>query len=429
MSLKTMTDEQLKSFRDTAAKEYEAFKAEGLKLDMSRGKPCPDQLALSMPLLDILSSTSNLIDESGVDVRNYGQLTGISETKKIFADILGITPEMIIVGGSSSLNLMYDAIARAHTFGVYGSKEPWGKTEGAKFLCPVPGYDRHFSITETFGYEMVNIPMTPAGPDMDMVEKLVNTDPTVKGIWCVPMYSNPDGYTYSDETVKRFAALKPAAPDFRIFWDNAYCVHHLKDKHETLLNIFDEAKKNGSEDMIFEFASTSKITFAGAGVAVLAASPNNIKQISSLLEIQNISYDKMNQLRHARFFGNADGLKAHMEKHKAILAPKFDLVNRTLTEGMGDLDLLKWNVPNGGYFISVYTPEGCAKETVRLCKEAGVVLTGAGATYPYKKDPTDSNIRLSPSFPSLDDLKKATELFCVCVKLAAAEKEIANRDK
>ncbi|MDE7293460.1 MAG: aminotransferase [Oscillospiraceae bacterium] len=427
MSLKNMSDSELKSFRDKAASEYEAFKGEGLKLDMSRGKPCPEQLELSMPLLDILNSSSNLIDEGGVDVRNYGQLTGITETKRIFADILGISPEMIIVGGSSSLNLMYDAVARAVQFGVYGSEKPWGKCEGAKFLCPVPGYDRHFSITETFGFEMINIPMTPTGPDMDMVEKLVNGDPTVKGIWCVPMYSNPDGYTYSDETVKRFAALKPAAPDFRIFWDNAYCVHHLKDEHESLLNIFDEAKKTGNEDMIFEFASTSKITFAGAGVSVLAASENNVKQIISLLEIQNISYDKMNQLRHARFFGNADGLRAHMEKHKAILAPKFDLVNETLKAGMGDTGLLSWNVPNGGYFISVNTPEGCAKETVRLCKEAGVVLTGAGATYPYKKDPKDCNIRLSPSFPSLADLKKATELFCVCVKLAAAEKEIADR--
>ncbi len=427
MSLKNMSDSELKSFRDKAASEYEAFKGEGLKLDMSRGKPCPEQLELSMPLLDILNSSSDLIDEGGVDVRNYGQLTGITETKRIFADILGISPEMIIVGGSSSLNLMYDAVARAVQFGVYGSEQPWGKCGGAKFLCPVPGYDRHFSITETFGFEMVNIPMTPAGPDMDMVEKLVNNDPTVKGIWCVPMYSNPDGYTYSDDTVKRFAALKPAAPDFRIFWDNAYCVHHLKDEHDSLLNIFDEAKKTGNEDMIFEFASTSKITFAGAGVSVLAASENNVRQIISLLEIQNISYDKMNQLRHARFFGNADGLRAHMEKHKAILAPKFDLVNETLKIGMGDTGLLSWNVPNGGYFISVNTPEGCAKETVRLCKEAGVVLTGAGATYPYKKDPKDCNIRLSPSFPSLADLKKATELFCVCVKLAAAEKEIADR--
>lgn len=427
MSLKNMSDSELKSFRDKAASEYEAFKGEGLKLDMSRGKPCPEQLELSMPLLDILNSSSDLIDEGGVDVRNYGQLTGITETKRIFADILDISPEMIIVGGSSSLNLMYDAVARAVQFGVYGSEQPWGKCGGAKFLCPVPGYDRHFSITETFGFEMVNIPMTPAGPDMDMVEKLVNNDPTVKGIWCVPMYSNPDGYTYSDETVKRFAALKPAAPDFRIFWDNAYCVHHLKDDHESLLNIFDEAKKTGNEDMIFEFASTSKITFAGAGVSVLAASENNLKQIISLLEIQNISYDKMNQLRHARFFGSADGLRAHMEKHKAILAPKFDLVNETLKAGMGDTGLLDWNVPSGGYFISVNTPEGCAKETVRLCKEAGVVLTGAGATYPYKKDPKDRNIRLSPSFPGLADLKKATELFCVCVKLAAAEKEIADR--
>lgn len=426
MALRDMERSALEKFRNDVLGEYESFKAQGLKLDMSRGKPCKAQLELSMPMLDVLNSNSDLTDKNGVDVRNYGFLTGITEAKELFADILGVKPSMIIVGGNSSLNLMYDSVARAYQFGVYGGSKPWGKNEKVKFLCPVPGYDRHFGITETFGIEMINVPMSKTGPDMDMVEKLVSSDPLIKGIWCVPMYSNPDGYTYSDETVRRFAALKPAADDFRIFWDNAYCIHHLKDDHESLLNIFDEAAKYGNEDMIFEFASTSKITFPGAGVAVICASENNIKQIEKLLGMQNISYDKVNQLRHVRYFGNADGLRAYMERHKAILAPKFDLVVNTLKEKMGDLDILTWNVPNGGYFVSVYTPDGCAKRVVELCKEGGVVLTGAGATYPYKKDPNDNNIRLSPSFPTLEDLGKALELFCICVKLASAEKLLAE---
>lgn len=426
MALKDMDKAQLTAFRDECKKQYDDFKALGLKLDMSRGKPCTQQLDLSMDMLDVLDSKSNFVDADGIDVRNYGFLTGISEAKKLFADILGISPSMVIVGGNSSLNLMYDTVARAMQFGVYGGSKPWSKYDKVKFLCPVPGYDRHFGITETFGVEMINVPMTPQGPDMDMVEKLVSSDPEIKGIWCVPMYSNPDGYTYSDETVKRMAALKPAADDFRIFWDNAYCVHHLKDEHDSLLNIFDEAKKCGNEDMIFEFASTSKITFPGAGVAVLAASENNIAQITKLLGMQNISYDKVNQLRHVRYFGNADGLKAHMKKHQAILAPKFDMVVKMLEESMGDLDILTWHVPNGGYFVSVNTPVGCAKEVCRLCKEGGVVLTGAGATFPYGKDPEDKNIRLSPSYPTVDDLAKAMELFCISVKLAAAEKLLAE---
>lgn len=426
MSLKDMSKAELIAFRDEAKKQYEDFKAQGLKLDMSRGKPCTEQLDLSLPMADVLNSSSSYVDADGVDVRNYGFLTGIGEAKKLFADLLGVQPSNVIVGGSSSLNLMYDCVARAMQFGVYGGDKPWGKLDKVKFLCPVPGYDRHFGITETFGVEMINVPMTPTGPDMDMVEKLVSEDESIKGIWCVPMYSNPDGYTYSDETVKRFAALKPAAKDFRIFWDNAYCIHHLKDDHDSLLNIFDEAKKCGSEDMIFEFASTSKITFPGAGVAVLVASENNIAQITKLLGMQNISYDKVNQLRHVRYFKDADGLRAYMKKHQAILEPKFDLVIKTLTESMGDLDILTWNVPKGGYFISVNTMNGCAKEVARLCKEGGVVLTGAGATFPYKKDPDDKNIRLSPSYPTTEDLAKAMELFCICVKLASAEKLLAE---
>ena len=418
MKLKEMSRAQLEAFRDEALREYEDFKSKGLSLDMSRGKPSKAQLDISMPMLDVLNSTSDMKDKNGVDVRNYGGLTGIDDCKELFADLLGVKPSMIIVGGNSSLNLMYDSVARAYNFGVYGGAKPWCKNEKVKFLCPVPGYDRHFGVTETFGIEMINVPMTPQGPDMDMVERLVSSDPLIKGIWCVPMYSNPDGYTYSDDTVRRFAALKPAADDFRIFWDNAYCVHHLKDDHDHLLNIFDEAAKNGNEDMIYEFASTSKITFPGAGVAVICASENNVAHITKQLSMQSISYDKVNMLRHVRYFGNADGLKAYMHKHREVLEPKFDLVVSMLEEKLGALDILRWNAPRGGYFVSVYTEKGCAKEVVRLCKEGDVVLTGAGASYPYKKDPDDSNIRLSPSFPPLDELKQAMELFCISVKLA-----------
>ena len=419
-----MNQSELNEFYAAAKKEYEACKAKGLSLNMARGKPSAAQLELSNELLTILKCDNCIVD--GIDARNYGTLEGLPSCRRMFADILGVDADEVFAAGNASLTLMYDTIAKAVTHGLLHSEKPWAKLDKVKFLCPVPGYDRHFGITETFGIEMINVPMTPQGPDMDMVEELVNNDPAVKGIWCVPMYSNPDGYTYSDETVKRFAALKPAAEDFRIFWDNAYCVHHLKDDHDSLLNIFDEAKKCGNEDMIFEFASTSKITFPGAGVAVIAASENNVKQISKLLGMQNISYDKVNQLRHVRYFGNADGLRKYMEKHKAILAPKFDTVIRILTEQMGDLDILTWNEPKGGYFISVNTLDGCAKEVARLCKEGGVVLTGAGATFPYKKDPNDKNIRLSPSFPTLEDLTKAMELFCICVKLASAEKLLAK---
>ncbi len=423
MAMSDMSKEQLIALRDEAKAAYEAFKAEGLKLDMSRGKPCTAQLDMGADILDVLNSKSDYKDADGIDVRNYGFLTGIREAKELFAELLGVKPSMVIVGGNSSLTLMYDSVARAMQFGVYGGEKAWGKNDKVKFLCPVPGYDRHFGITETFGIEMINIPMSESGPDMDMIESLVANDDSIKGMWCVPMYSNPDGFTYSDETVKRIAALKPAAKDFRVFWDNAYCVHHLTDTPDTLLNIFDEAAKCGNEDMIYEFASTSKITFPGAGVAVMVASENNVAQISKLLGMQNISYDKVNQLRHVRYFGNADGVKAHMEKHKAILAPKFELVVATLEKELSGMDV-SWHKPNGGYFVSVNTMNGCAKEVVRLCKEGGVVLTGAGATYPYKNDPDDKNIRLSPSYPTTEELAKAMELFCICVKLAQAEKAL-----
>ena len=420
-----MEKNELIKLNEEAKKQYDELCKQGLKLDMSRGKPSPAQLDLSLDMLTHCLD-GDYMSETGVDCRNYGVLDGIEEAKRLCMPMLGVAHDEIIIGGNSSLQLMYDTMARAMLLGVLGGDKPWGKNEKVKFLCPAPGYDRHFAICQSLGIEMITVPYTPDGPDMDVVEKLVSEDELIKGIWCVPMYSNPDGYTYSDETVKRFAALKPAAEDFRIFWDNAYCVHHLKDDHDSLLNIFDEAKKCGNEDMIFEFASTSKITFPGAGVAVIAASENNVKQISKLLGMQNISYDKVNQLRHVRYFGNADGLRKYMEKHKAILAPKFDTVIRILTEQMGDLDILTWNEPKGGYFISVNTLDGCAKEVARLCKEGGVVLTGAGATFPYKKDPNDKNIRLSPSFPTLEDLTKAMELFCICVKLASAEKLLAK---
>lgn len=422
MKLSEMNKAELESFRKEASAKYEDYKAQGLKLDMSRGKPGADQLDITMDMLDIVNSKSDLRCEDGTDVRNYGTLTGIIEAKKLFAEVLEVSTDEIIVGGNSSLALMYDAVSRGITHGVYGSEKPWGKYDKIKFLCPAPGYDRHFGICECFGIEMITVPMLPTGPDMDMVEKLVSEDETIKGIWCVPMYSNPDGITYSDETVKRFANLSPKAKDFRIFWDNAYCVHHLSDAPDKLLNIFDEAKKVGKEDMIFEFASTSKISFPGAGVAVMAASKNNIDQITKILGMQCISYDKINQLRHVRYFKNLDGIKAKMEQHKEIIAPKFEIVLNTLEKELGELGVLDWHSPKGGYFISVYTLNGCAKKVVSYCKEAGVVLTGAGATYPYKNDPEDRNIRIAPTYPSREELQKAIDIFCTAVKLASAEK-------
>ena len=422
MKLSEMNKAQLEEFKAQCQKDYDAFKAQGLKLDMSRGKPGADQLDITMPMLDVLNSSSDMKSIDGTDTRNYGFLTGIPEAKQLFAEMLGVSPEEIIVGGNASLSLMFDSVSRAMTHGVLGSEKPWGKLDKVKFLCPAPGYDRHFGICECFGIEMITVPMTPTGPDMDMVEKLVSEDESIKGIWCVPMYSNPDGITYSDETVKRFANLSPKAKDFRIFWDNAYCVHHLTDDPDTLLNIFDEAKKVGKEDMIFEFASTSKISFPGAGVAVMAASKANIAQISKILGMQYISYDKVNQLRHVRYFKNLDGIKAKMQEHKKLIAPKFNIVLEALDKELGELGILSWHKPKGGYFISVYTLDGCAKKVVAYCKDGGVNLTGAGATYPYKKDPFDSNIRIAPTYPSVDELKKAVELFCISVKLASAEK-------
>ncbi|MDD6034049.1 MAG: aminotransferase class I/II-fold pyridoxal phosphate-dependent enzyme, partial [Oscillospiraceae bacterium] len=395
-----MTPAQLKEELSSLQSAFAAKKALGLSLDMSRGKPSPEQLDLSMGMLDVIGSGDSLVTDSGIDVRNYGQLEGIPEARELFADMMGVQPDEVFICGNSSLNMMYDTVSRGMVFGFPGGDRPWGKQEKLKFLCPAPGYDRHFAICEVFGIQMITIPMTPTGPDMNLVESWVNNDDTVKGIWCVPQYSNPEGITYSDETVRRFANLKPAAGDFRIFWDNAYCVHHLTDHPDHLLNLMDECKKVGSEDMVIMFSSTSKISFSGAGVAAIGCSRTNMEALEKVIAMQIISFDKINQLRHVRFFKNLDGIKAHMEKHKALLAPRFEIVLSTLQRELNGLDVARWTNPNGGYFVSVDTMDGCAARTVALCKEAGVKLTNAGATFPYGTDPHDRNIRIAPSYPS-----------------------------
>lgn len=421
-----MSKEELTQELTALKAEYEKIKGMGLALDMSRGKPGADQLDLSMGMLDVLDSKTALKSENGTDLRNYGVLDGIPEAKKLIADVIGTKPENVIIYGNSSLNIMYDQVARAEMFGICGNT-PWCKLDKVKFLCPVPGYDRHFAITETFGIEMINIPMTENGPDMDLVEKYVNNDETVKGIWCVPKYSNPQGVVYSDETVRRFAALKPAAADFRIFWDNAYVVHHLyKEDQAQILDVLEECKKAGNPDMVFEFCSTSKVSFPGSGIAAVAASKANLEDFRSYMQIQTIGHDKLNQLRHVKFFKNIDGLHEHMRKHAAILRPKFEMVLNTLDRELGGLGIGEWTKPHGGYFISFDSMEGCAKAIVAKAKEAGVVLTGAGATYPYGKDPKDSNIRIAPSFPTPEDLGKAAEVFVLCVKLTSVEKLLAT---
>ena len=421
-----MTKDELMQEKTALEAEYEKIKNLGLSLDMSRGKPGADQLDLSMGMLDVLDSKTALKSENGTDLRNYGVLDGIPEAKKLIADVIGTKPENVIIYGNSSLNIMYDQVSRAFIFGLCGNT-PWCKLDKVKFLCPAPGYDRHFKITETFGFDLITIPMHEDGPDMDMVEKLVSEDPAIKGIWCVPKYSNPQGYSYSDETVRRFAALQPAAPDFRIFWDNAYVVHHLyKEDQAQILDILEECKKAGNPDMVFEFCSTSKVSFPGSGIAAVAASKANLEDFRSYMQIQTIGHDKLNQLRHVKFFKNIDGLHEHMRKHAAILRPKFEMVLNTLDRELGGLGIGEWTKPHGGYFISFDSMEGCAKAIVAKAKEAGVVLTGAGATYPYGKDPKDSNIRIAPSFPTPEDLGKAAEVFVLCVKLTSVEKLLAT---
>ncbi len=425
MILSQMNKEELIGFKNETEALYNDFKAQGLSLNMSRGNPCTEQLELSMDMLDVFDD-GDFLSRNGIDVRSYGLLDGIPEAKALFSDMIGVEDDEVIIFGNSSLNAMYWAVQTAYNKGVLGEK-PWSKCEEVKFLCPVPGYDRHFKVTEFFGIKMINIPMTPDGPDMDMVEKLVSEDDSIKGIWCVPQYSNPEGISYSDETVRRFAVLKPKAKDFRIFWDNAYCIHHLTDDPKTIINILDEAKKAGNENIVYIFGSTSKVTFPGAGVAVMGASRENVEALKKYLGISIISYDKMNQLRHVKFFGTFENMCRHMKKHMEIIAPKFDAVCEILDKELTPLGIGSWKKPEGGYFISFNTPVGCAKRIVQLCRDAGVTLTDAGATFPYGIDPEDKNIRLAPTYPPIDELKKAMELFVICVKLAAAEKLLSEK--
>ena len=426
VAYKNLSVEELKELKTKLDAEFEEVKARGLNLDMSRGKPSAEQLNLSMGMMDVLTSDTDLICQEGVDCRNYGVLDGITEAKQLLADMMEVPKQNIIIFGNSSLNVMYDQIARAMTHGVLGST-PWAKLDKVKFLCPVPGYDRHFAITEHFGIEMINVPMTATGPDMDVVEKLVAEDDAIKGIWCVPKYSNPQGITYSDETVRRFARLKPAAEDFRIYWDNAYGIHHLyEDKQDQLIEILEECEKAGNPNLAYKFSSTSKISFPGSGIAAIASSDENLAEIRKQMQVQTIGHDKVNQLRHARFFGDINGMVEHMKKHADILRPKFDAVLETLDRELGGLEIGSWIAPRGGYFISFDSMEGCAKAIVAKAKEAGLVMTGAGATFPYGKDPKDSNIRIAPSYPTLEDLKVAAEIFVLSVKIVSVDKLLGN---
>lgn len=423
-----MSLDQRKDLLAVLQDEYASFKARGLALNMARGKPAAEQLDLSMPLLSAVTTAEDCRAEDGTDCRNYGVLAGLPEAQRLMAVLLDDDPENVIVFGNSSLTVMYDTLARCLDFGTLGST-PWCLYEQVRWLCPVPGYDRHFGVTEAFGIEMIPVPMNADGPDMDTVERLVAEDTSVKGIWCVPKYSNPGGVTYSDEVVRRLASMECAADDFRIFWDNAYCVHHLFDdvsEQDQLLDIAEACAEAGNPDRYFKFASTSKITFPGAGVAAMAASPGNIAEAKRHLNAQMIGHDKINQLRHVRFLRDAEGIAAHMHKHAAILRPKFALVERKLTEGLGELGIATWTHPRGGYFVSFDAPAGCAKRIVALAKEAGVTLTGAGATWPHGEDPADANIRIAPTLPPIDELEVALDVFVCCVKIAALEKLIAE---
>ncbi|MDD6038914.1 MAG: aminotransferase [bacterium] len=420
----SMTKEELLAEQTKLLEEYKGYENAKLALNMARGKPDPIQLDLCREMFDCVNSKSDCNSEGGIDTRNYGEMEGIPEAKRLMAQVMECDPSQVIVFGNASLNIMYDTVSRAMVHGVCGGK-PWGKYDKIKFLCPVPGYDRHFAITECFGIEMINVPMTADGPDMDMVEALVAEDETIKGIWCVPKYSNPTGITFSDETVRRFATMKCAAEDFRIFWDNAYCVHHLyeeSDRQDQLLNILEECAKAGNPDRVYEFASTSKVTLAGAGISAMAASENNLNDLRKIMTVQTIGHDKVNQLRHVRFLKDRAGVDAHMLRHAAILRPKFELVERMLSEEIVPLGIGSYTSPNGGYFISFEALEGCAKSIVAKAKAAGVVLTGAGAPFPYGKDPKDKVIRLAPSYPGIEELEMAAKVFICCVKLASVEK-------
>lgn len=418
-SYKQMTRSELEREFGIVAKEYEDLKSLNLSLDMSRGKPGFENMDMCEDLFSLVNKEKGFKDSAGVDSRNYGGMDGIPEMKKLFGEILGLDQSQIIIGGNSSLTMMFDTIAQGMTHG-FGDK-PWYECKNRKFLCPVPGYDRHFAVTEYFGFELINVPMTENGPDMDVVEELVK-DESVKGIWCVPKYSNPQGYTYSDEVVKRMANLKPAANDFRIFWDNAYVVHDLYEESDKLLNIYDECEKAGNPDLPIIFTSTSKITFPGAGVAAQGASAKNIAFLKSRLKYQTIGPDKINQLRHARMFANISDVNKHMQKLAENLRPKFEMVLKVMKEQLGGKEIAAWTEPKGGYFISLDVMEGCAKRVEELCKQAGMILTTVGATYPYGKDPKDTNIRIAPSFPSVADIEKASKLLCTATKYAALEK-------
>ncbi|MDD6615620.1 MAG: aminotransferase class I/II-fold pyridoxal phosphate-dependent enzyme [Lachnospiraceae bacterium] len=423
---KEMSREELLNEQSVLEAKFKEIKEKGLKLDMSRGKPSKDQLDLANGMMDVLSSTADMKCEAGVDCRNYGIMDGIPEARRLLADMSEVPEKNILIYGNSSLNVMFDTVARAMSMGVCGNT-PWAQQGQIKFLCPVPGYDRHFGITQFFGIEMINVPLLPTGPDMDMVEELVSKDPQIKGIWCVPKYSNPTGVSYSDETVRRFAHLKPAAPDFRIFWDNAYSIHHLyDDDQDVILELLSECEKAGTEDMVYKFISTSKVSFPGSGIAAMAASEANLADARKAMFYQTIGHDKLNQLRHVRFFKDMDGVREHMRKHAEILRPKFEAVLEILDRELGGLEIGTWSRPKGGYFISFDSLEGCAKNIVAKAKEAGVVMTGAGATFPYGKDPEDRNIRIAPSFPTLDELKMAAEIFVMSVKLVSIEKLLAE---
>ena len=417
-----MTNAELRVAYEAALAQFESWKSKNLKLNMARGKPSSAQLDLVSDILTILDNAADC-KVDGMDARNYGELGGLPCAKAYWADVLGCKVNEVFVGGSASLTLMYDLISKAYTHGLKNSPKPWCKEEKLKFLCPAPGYDRHFRITESFGFELITIPMTETGPDMDMVEELVK-DPAVKGIWCVPKYSNPEGIIYSDETIARFANLKAAAPDFVIMWDNAYCVHEFEGDFVPFADIITLCREAGNPDMVFEFASTSKITFPGAGISVMAASAENIKYMENLLGVQLISYDKVNQLRHVKYLQNKEHTLEVMKRHATLMAPKFQIVLEVLDREIAPLGFAQWNKPKGGYFVSLNTMPGTAKRALALCKEAGVVMTDAGATYPYGIDPMDTNIRIAPSLPPVAELEQAMDVFCLCLKIAAFEKEL-----